>query len=605
MASTITQVMRAIQARIPVIFLRTYDERGLYNELAPTLIGGYGHRVMEWQPASGMRETLVDESALLSAKNWTVWDVDYRGAANGVISDFRARQAEMADSLKTHGKPSHVWCREHRLLWDTTKDKNPCPSGCTTKREGSHLTLILRGLSPSLDDDSPSADVAMVRNLWEAGIGIFETQTNIIVMLEPGTPVPDYHLRYGTVIDDELPDHAEIHTMWEEFAAAIRQSATRKRLLVQLPPGDPATAAKIINRLSGLSTPEIRNALTTASTVTITNPAVDVSEEFLAALQEKKIEGLKKSAALEVLERIPAWQLGGLDLLKKWLYDRAAVLTPEAREAGIPQPRGILLLGIPGVGKSLCSRVTGDILDLPIFSLDFGALFGKYVGTSEGNIRRALATIEAAAPCVLQIDEIEKALGSGGDSDGGTSSRVFGKFLTWMNDRPADKTVFVIATANNIAKLPPEMLRKGRFDDLIFSDLPNFKEREEILRIHLKKAKQAGGEGAHCLSDADIAAAADSCDGYVGAEIAQAVVASRITAFREKVPMALKHIAQELTDTKPLSVTMSEKIESMRRWAKERARLASSPGPMKRTIKPPAAFVPDAGGNNFGGLGGL
>ena len=600
-SKTFTQVIRAIEARIPIIFLRTYDERTLFNELAPGLISGYGHRFMEFQPASGMRETSVDESRLLSPKSWTEWDRDYIGAPSGVISELRKRQLDMAKKRETNGKPPVVWCKTHRLLWDVSNSESPCPAGCNAIREGSNITLVLRGMTPYLDEDSQNFDVALARNLWEAGIDVITTQTNLIVTLEPGTPLPDDLLRFGTVIDDELPDREEIENMWAEFAKAVTHSARRARLLKTLPADNPDSIAKVVNRLSGLSTPEIRNALTTASTVALTSSKEDIAPEFLEVLQEKKVEGLKKSAALEVHERVEAWQLGGLDQLKEWLLSRAAVLTPEAREHGIPLPRGILLLGIPGVGKSLGAKVIADILDLPLFSLDFGALFGKYVGTSEGNIRRALKTVEAASPCVLHLDEIEKAMGSAGDSDGGTSSRVFGKFLTWMNDRPQDQMIFVVATANNIAKLPPEMLRKGRFDEIWFTSLPNYKERLDIFNIHLKKARLSGGKAAHSLNAADVETAADSCSGFVGAEIAQAVVAARITAFREKSPVLLRHITHELQSTKPLSVTMAEKITSMQSWAKDRARLSSTPGDMRRKVAPPVAFAPGTTGN-FGGI---
>jgi AAA+ superfamily predicted ATPase len=261
--------------------------------------------------------------------------------------------------------------------------------------------------------------------------------------------------------------------------------------------------------------------------------------------------------------------VGGLENLKRWLDRRGQAFGPGAREFGLDPPKGVLLLGVQGCGKSLVAKAIAASWQFPLLRLDMGKVFGGFVGQSEGNIRTALHVAQALAPCVLWIDEVEKGLagmGSSDTSDAGTTARVVGALLTWMQEKR--DPVFVVATANRIEMLPPELLRKGRFDEIFFVDLPVEQVREEILAIHLRKK---GRE-----PDAfDLAALASESLGYSGAELEEAVHEGLFEAFAEGRDLETEHVRRALRSTYPLSLTMAEHIDQLRRWARARARLAS------------------------------
>lgn len=285
---------------------------------------------------------------------------------------------------------------------------------------------------------------------------------------------------------------------------------------------------------------------------------------------EEKKQILNESGALEYY---PAEQtindVGGLGALKEWLKLRKAAFSAEALKYGIPAPKGLALIGIPGTGKSLAAKMISSLWRMPLIRLDLGAVFGSLVGESEANIRKALSITETIAPCLLWIDEIEKAVSSGG-RDGGTSNRIFATLLTWMQEKRSQ--VFVIATANNVSELPPELMRRGRFDDIFFLDLPNKDERKEIYRVHIAKRKRNP-------DSFDLEKLALISDGYVGSEIEQAVIDAMFVAFND--PNGTREITTEdlvksTVALVPLSKSSAESIEQLRRWLKEgRAKAAS------------------------------
>lgn len=282
--------------------------------------------------------------------------------------------------------------------------------------------------------------------------------------------------------------------------------------------------------------------------------------------QEKK-EIIRESESLEfyAVTETPD-DVGGLDILKNWLRLRERAFTQEARDYGLPAPKGIALIGIPGTGKSLTAKMIGGLWHLPLLRLDVGSLFGSLVGESEERARRALRMAETVAPCIVWIDEMEKALAHGG-SDSGTSTRVFGTILTWMQEKTA--ACFVVATANDISSLPPELLRKGRFDEIFFLDLPTQEERKEIFKVHLTKRKRLTG-------DFDIHSLAQLSEGYVGAEIEQAIIDAMYVGFNEKREFSTDDVAEALKRQVPLSVSQREIIGHLRDWLKEgRAQSAS------------------------------
>ena len=305
----------------------------------------------------------------------------------------------------------------------------------------------------------------------------------------------------------------------------------------------------------------------------------------LVAQEKERI--IKQS---EVLEYYPTdarmTDVGGLDQLKEWLDRRGRAFGAGAREFGLDAPKGVLLLGVQGCGKSLLAKAVAATWQFPLLRLDMGKIFGGLVGQSEGNVRTALQVAQALAPCVLWIDEIEKGLagmGSSDQSDGGTTARVVGTLLTWMQEKR--EPVFVVATANRIDMLPPELLRKGRFDDIFFVDLPTHPVREEILSIHLKKKRRDPKD----FALADLAARSV---GFSGAELEEAVREGLYDAFAEGRELHTDHIARALDKTFPLSRTMREQIESLRQWAKVRARLANGQAPEPLPQETPENLVP-------------
>jgi SpoVK/Ycf46/Vps4 family AAA+-type ATPase len=262
--------------------------------------------------------------------------------------------------------------------------------------------------------------------------------------------------------------------------------------------------------------------------------------------------------------------VGGMECLKQWLSRRGSAFGEAARKFGLPEPKGLLLLGVQGCGKSLTAKAIASAWRLPLLRLDMGRIFSGLVGSSEENLRRAIRVAEGVAPAVLWVDEIEKGMSgvaSSGRTDGGVSARVFGALLTWLQEKTAP--VFVVATANQIEALPPELLRKGRFDEIFFIDLPAAPEREEILRIHLaRRGRKPEGFPLDALAAA--------AEGFSGAELEQAVISALYDAFAEAKELAPAHVERALRETVPLAVTMREEIERLREWAKHRTRPASS-----------------------------
>jgi hypothetical protein len=346
-----------------------------------------------------------------------------------------------------------------------------------------------------------------------------------------------------------------------------------KLLLVQLlsTPGarhdlSPETRDNLLRAALGLSSNQAQRVFAKAI---VTNGVLDQRDIDLIAEEKKQI--IKASGALEYYSPQETMQdVGGLGLLKEWLGQREAAFGPKAREYGLPAPKGIALIGIPGTGKSLTAKTVASLWKMPLLRLDIGALFGSLVGQSEENCRRALSLAETIAPCILWIDEIEKGL-STGDNDGGTSMRVLGTMLSWMQEKK--KPVFVVATANNISQLPPELLRRGRFDEIFFLDLPTHNERIEILKVHIAKRGRLP-------ENYDLERLAYVSEGHVGSEIEQAVIEAMYQAFNDPESQAREFntddIAGAMERLVPMSRSQKEMIEHLRRWLTEgRAQSAS------------------------------
>ena len=355
-----------------------------------------------------------------------------------------------------------------------------------------------------------------------------------------------------------LPDAAELKSVVKRVVADCSRERPVSMGLSS------ADLDRLVDRLRGFTAFEAERALTQAILRDNTLDAKDI--DFIVELKK---EMLRKDGVLEyVSPEENLAEVGGLQNLKAWLDKRRKAFTPEAKRFGLEPSRGILLLGVQGSGKTLVARAVAREWGLPLLKMEPGRLFDKYIGETEKNLDRALRMAEQMAPCVLMIDELEKGLSynAGGDADAGLSKRIFGRLLAWLQDRKAP--VFVVATSNDIGQLPPELTRKGRFDEIFFVDLPNAEERREIFAIHLRKRKRDPRLF-------DLAALAAASDGFSGAEIEQAVVAGLYTAFSRGVEVTSAILVEELKATKPLSVTRAESITALRDWARDRTVMAS------------------------------
>jgi SpoVK/Ycf46/Vps4 family AAA+-type ATPase len=360
---------------------------------------------------------------------------------------------------------------------------------------------------------------------------------------------------------DIEPDSARLlggYPIEDEIKAVIRQTAEELRRTnekVALSLSDEALNV-IATALKGLSIQQIRNVI---SQCLLANNVLDINA--LTAIETYKEKVFDQEGLLEFCLTEDKGNIAGFDNLKRWLEERKDSFSPQ-RTTSLPAPRGLLLMGVQGCGKSLATKVIARELNLPLYRLDLARLYSKYIGETERNLRTALMIAEKLCPICLWIDEIEKGFAaSGGDIDGGVSQRILGTFLTWMQERKAD--CFIAATANDIYRLPPEFLRKGRFDEIFFVDLPDAESREQLLRIHLRKRGLAP-------EDFDLRAIVDVTLGFSGAEIEQAVIAALYRASTDKQPISSKHVVEQIESTKPLSVLKEEEISALRAWAKER-----------------------------------
>lgn len=417
--------------------------------------------------------------------------------------------------------------------------------------DGGRSVYLIKDLHPFL-----GSDPHIVRLLRDCAAAATGTDKSLILLM-PSMTVPSELEKEITVIDYPLPDAAMLLAVLRQMMEELKSNGA---ITIS---GDPQLPEKLARAAVGLTLTEAENVFARAVVADRT-----LDEKDIDFITEEKRQVIRKSGTLEYQE--PGADLsavGGLENLKEWAEKRKRAFSAEARSFGLPEPRGLLLVGVQGCGKSLCARALSAYWQMPLLRLDMGAIYGKYVGESEQNARRVMSTAESIAPVILWIDEIEKGFaGLGGDGDGGTSSRVFGSFLTWMQEKR--KPVFIFATANDITRLPPEFLRKGRFDEIFFVDLPSAREREEIFRIHLKK-RGKNAEKFECRRLAEAAA------GFSGAEIEQAIISGMYEAFDAGRELEPADVIGAIGGTTPLSATAREKMEWLRQWASDRAVRAS------------------------------
>ena len=432
----------------------------------------------------------------------------------------------------------------------------PTPDGSGKDKDPMGVLEIIRDKSEDvekrslyvLQDFHPYIDKAPITRQLRELAELARSRVMTIVIIAPVQTIPVELQKSVYVMDWDLPGQEEI----EEVALAIQSHLPKKLKKDEL--------AAVTRAAAGLTLGEVENVFSRSA---VTHGRLDTKE-----VAAEKQQLIRKSGMLEFIHTDGDLKsdVGGHYALKEWCNKRGNAFSDKARAYGLPLPKGVLFVGPPGSGKSLISKSVGNAWNMPTLRLDMGKVYGGLVGSSEENIRNVIKIAEACAPCVLWIDEIEKGMsgaGGGGASDGGTSSRVFGSFITWMQEKTSP--VFVVATDNDVTKLPPELLSKGRFVEMFFCYLPNQREREDIFKIHLLKKDRKPKR-----FNVDTLAAAT--EGFTGAEIEEAIVSGMFDAFDRDDEVTTEDIQTAVTVTTPLSVTAADKIEKLRDWAKTRCR---------------------------------
>lgn len=450
------------------------------------------------------------------------------------------------------------------VIWDIVRgwddnggDKGSVMSalGRVAKADSNDNTIfLLRDLhfilkNPQSDRNAPV--IREIKNLTKE----LKRSRKTLILTSHALEVPEEFAEEVTVIDFPLPDAAEIDYL-------ITQLVVPEKLKVM-----GLAREQLVKACQGLSRARIQRVLAKALAA-----KQQVNESDIDGVLEEKKQTIRQTGILEFFTTSESLKnVGGLENLKQWVKIRQDAFTEEARSYGIPNPKGVLLAGIQGTGKSLSAKTIAHEWRLPLLRLDTGRLFGGIVGESESRVRQMIQIAEAIAPCVLWIDEIDKAFGnitSGVDGDSGTSRRVFGSLITWMQEKTSP--VFIVATANNVKILPAELLRKGRFDEIFFLNLPTEKEREEIFKVHIQRLRPSR------LREFNLNKLATAANNFSGAEIEQVVVDGMYRGFGERRDFTTEDILQGINETVPLAAIAHQQIEDLKQWAAEAgARTAS------------------------------
>ncbi len=466
-------------------------------------------------------------------------------------------------------KKVYVWSFTQGLVKQGTEPQRSKGSAGTTRDPLAALDAVLEQIEPAIflfKDFHPfmeenRSNLAVIRRLRDVAFKLRDTYKTICIVAPMLRMAPELS-KDVTVLELGLPSLNDFSRLLDRITEDVKD---KPGVEIKL---DDEGRERLLRAAQGLTLKEAENVF--AKTL-VRDGRLD-GDDISAVLSEKK-QIIRKSGLLEYYESQDSIsQVAGLEYLKQWLSKRGLAFSDRAREFGLPAPKGVLLLGMQGCGKSLCAKAISNMWRLPLLRFDVGRMFGSLVGSSEENVRRAIYVAESVAPAVLWIDEIDKAFagatGSAG-SDGGTASRVFGTLLTWLSEKTS--AVFVVATANDVSALPPELLRKGRLDEIFYVDLPRDAERREVFVIHLRKR---GRDPAKF----DLSRLAKLSDGFSGAEIEEAIVSGLFDAFAAGVDLDAEILATALGASVPLSKTMSEELTRLRGWAHGRARPASGEG---------------------------
>lgn len=489
--------------------------------------------------------------------------------------DMRS-QKEIQSAAADLGRTLFTWTFGKGILQDGKKEviaDTELPPGLMTALNGAvdpkakdkkyiippKSIVVLRLFDHFLDD--PLVQSALLDIIPD-----YKMTQRMLIVLTPVSKLPVHLEKEFAFVETQLPGPQQIHDVLD----GIIEGSQLK--------GDMVPSAKrkdeLVEAALGLTTSEAENALS----LSLIRPRIEKSKEVWDAriVMEEKCQALKKNGLLEYVPVSPSGlkDVGGLQELKSWMSKRKNAFTQKAKDFGLPAPKGIILVGPPGCGKSLTAKAASSELGMPLLRLDMGKMFGSLVGQSEQNMRTALQVAEAISPCILWVDEIEKGTaGSGGNNDSGVGARVLGTILTWMQEKKSP--VFVFATANDVTGIPPELLRKGRFDEMFSVDLPSKDERKEILQIHINKKNRG-----HLVTSGKIDLnyfAGEPSEGFTGAEIEAAINEAMYAAFDAEKDLNKEDLIHAFDSTNPLSKTMKEKIEAIRKWCETRTRPANTP----------------------------
>jgi SpoVK/Ycf46/Vps4 family AAA+-type ATPase len=520
------------------------------------------------------QEVATDVSALLRARNPLIW----------IVTREEARvEGYLFEAAASAGYETRCWDVGQgitdingKVLDNSMRDPGDMLGSILTQadRGSKRFVNVMRDLPVWLAGPSGASPLRLLRNLARSLPSVVRERAQAVIVLSPSGDVPPELAGHTTVIEWPLPDRAEIASILDAAIAALPEAVR-----AEAAPNGTRDAA--IDAAVGLTGEE--------ASACYAKSLVQLRKVDPAAVAKEKQRVITREKVLEWFDPIPGGMsaVGGLENLKEWLAARKSAYSKEARAYGLPAPKGAFLIGISGCGKSLTAKAIATSWQVPLLKFDVGALKSKFVGDSEANIRKAFRVIEAIGRCVVWFDEIEKALqgATSGSADGGVSSDALGAILTWMQERKGE--AFVIATANDVSALPPELLRKGRFDEMFFIDLPNRTERLQIVNAALRSY----GRDFTIMKPEGLSAVVDATEAFTGSEIAAIVPDAMFKAFADggrEINAADLILAAETVV--PLAETAKEKIEKLRDWAKERARPATRPEPKTASAKPVRAL---------------
>lgn len=502
-----------LRARFPFIHITTYEEERLINDLT---------------------RIVTTPDLIHTVRNVFVWKSSegFRDQ-NGLIQEDTFEKMGALNFIKDYTEPAVFILLDFHIF-------------CEKVNGGVDYSIIrfLKDLMPNLKQSM---------------------QPKNLILVSPTFSVPDDLKKDITIMDFELPTSEEIEEVLDEIIEANQGG----NLNIQL---NDKEKESLVKAAIGLTLQEAENAFARAM---VDDGCLDAHDVDLVLKEKSQV--IKKNDLLEYVDSdVNIDDVGGLENLKKWLRKRDKSWLSSAKRYGLPSPKGVLLTGVPGCGKSLVAKSISSMWHLPLLRFDVSKVFNMYVGNSESNMREAIKTAEAISPCILWIDEIEKGFsGLNNSGDSGTSSRIFGTFLSWMQEKT--KPVFVVATANNIKGLPSEMMRKGRFDEIFFIDLPTFNERKQIFKVHLEsRLKEPDVIGSFVIDDDSLAHLADITEGFGGSEIEQIVIMGLFDAFADERSITMNDFENAIYNTVPLSVTQAEQIMAIRQWADVRAVAATA-----------------------------